>query len=79
MVQKMKTKNNFSTLDYEKCIKNVGSKFDLVILAAQRAREIKKHNNENNSDSKNNIVYQSLKEFENNKIPDFHFPIRRKK
>ena len=36
-----------SQLDTEKCVKNVENKFDLVLIAAARAREIKRQHKEN--------------------------------
>jgi len=34
-----------SIIDIEKCVENVGSRYDLVIAAAQLTRELKRKNN----------------------------------
>lgn len=34
-------------IDTEQCVANVGNKFDLVLIAAARARELKRQNREN--------------------------------
>lgn len=40
----VKTLSRGPTLDTEKCIANVGNRYDLVLIAAARAREIKRAN-----------------------------------
>jgi len=34
-------------VDTEQCVENVGNKFDLVLIAAARARELKRQNRDN--------------------------------
>jgi DNA-directed RNA polymerase omega subunit len=38
----MKTPDFVNSLDTDKCVANIGSRFDLVIVAAIRARELKR-------------------------------------
>ena len=35
------------SIDNQKCVENIGNKFDLVLVAAARAREIKRQHREN--------------------------------
>ena len=45
-VQKI-TLSRGSQIDTQKCVEQVGNKFDLVLIAAVRAREIKRQHKEN--------------------------------
>jgi DNA-directed RNA polymerase omega subunit len=41
------TASRGTTIDTEKCVENVENKFDLILIAAARAREIKRQHREN--------------------------------
>lgn len=55
----------FSDIDHDKLYKHTGNRFDLVLLAAQKARKIKKNQTEHN---KTNILLLALEEIQNGKL-----------
>ena len=56
-------KLNRHTVDTDRCVENIGNRFDLVLVAAQRARELKKGSRKLTSGSDGNII-SALKEIE---------------
>jgi DNA-directed RNA polymerase subunit K/omega len=56
-------------LDTEKCIRNVGNlRYDLILIAAQRAREIKRQNKGSQSYEHKFAVVTALMDVQNNNI-----------
>lgn len=56
----------FSDIDHDKLYKHAGNRFDLVLLAAQKARKIKKNQIEHNN--KTNTLLLALEEIQNGKL-----------
>ena len=55
-------------VDIEKCVENAGgNRFDLVIMAAARSREIKRQNKESNKFEHLHSNITALKEFQDGK------------
>ena len=59
----MKTPDFVNSLDTDRCVKNVGSRFDLVIIAAIRARELTRGHRKMVNSPNGNIV-SALQEIE---------------
>lgn len=68
-------KATFRDVDYQRCVKNVGNSFDLILLASHRARELK-----NNGQSKNHVL-SALLEVQDGKVTRDDLPkaVARKK
>lgn len=54
---------NRHVVDTDKCVENIGNRFSLVLIAAQRARELKKGYRKLTSGQDGNII-TALKEIE---------------
>ena len=54
---------NRHTVDTDRCVENTGNRFDLVLVAAQRARELKRGHRKLTSGSDGHII-TALKEIE---------------
>jgi len=59
----MKTPDFVNSLDTDKCVSNIGSRFDLVIVAAIRARELNRGHRKMVNSPNGNIV-SALQEIE---------------
>ena len=59
----MAIKTLTNTLDLDKCVKNIGNRFNLVLVASQRAREIKRGHRKLVNTPNGNIV-SALQEIE---------------
>ena len=59
----MKSKSLTNSVDTDKCVANVGSRFDLVLIAARRARELKR-GHKKMVDTPNGIIVSALQEIE---------------
>ena len=57
-----KIKSRGPEVDTELCVRQVGSKFDLVLIATARAREIMRKHREDNGEGCSNAVVSSLLE-----------------
>ena len=57
-----------TTIDTEKCVENIGNRFDMVLVAAARAREIRRKNR--HSDRREHVFAEvtSLLEIQQGKI-----------
>jgi DNA-directed RNA polymerase omega subunit len=65
---KLKTSSRGTTIDTDKCVANVGGRFDLVLIATARAREIaRKHKHDENTTQVNAPV-SALLEIQEGKI-----------
>jgi DNA-directed RNA polymerase omega subunit len=63
----MAIKKLTNTLDYEKCSENVGGRFDMILIASMRARELRKgHAKKVNTD--NGPIVSALQEIEDGSI-----------
>jgi len=61
----MKTPDFVNSVDTEKCVANVGNRFDLVLIAAVRARELKQgRGNRKMVTSPNSYIVSALQEIE---------------
>jgi DNA-directed RNA polymerase subunit omega len=61
----MKTPDFVNSVDTEKCVANVGNRFDLVLIAAIRARELKQgRGNRKMVMSPNSHIVSALQEIE---------------
>ena len=59
----MAIKKLTNTLDYEKCAKNAGGRFDMILIASMRARELRRgHAKKVNTD--NGPIVSALQEIE---------------
>ena len=59
-IEKNKTRH---MVDTDRCVNNIGNRFNLVLAAAQRARELKRGHRKLTSGSDGNII-TALKEIE---------------
>jgi DNA-directed RNA polymerase omega subunit len=55
-------------IDTEKCVEMVGNKFDLVLIASARAREIRRQNKDSNKREHVHTVIPALEEIQAGKI-----------
>jgi DNA-directed RNA polymerase omega subunit len=64
-----KSLSRSSEVDTDKCVElSGGNRFDLVIMAAARSREIKRHNKESEKHEHLHPVITALLEFQEGKI-----------
>jgi len=63
----MKQKELTHSVDMQKCVDVMGSRFDMILVAAQRAREIKRSSAKHIS-SENTAVVAALEEIQAGKI-----------
>lgn len=65
----MKSSSRSLELDLEKCVENAGgNRFDLVIMASARAREIKRNNSHSDKHEHLHTPITALKEFQVGKL-----------
>jgi DNA-directed RNA polymerase omega subunit len=65
----MKSNSRSLELDLEKCLENAGgNRFDLVIMASARAREIKRNNTHSDKHEHLHTPMTALKEFQEGKL-----------
>jgi DNA-directed RNA polymerase omega subunit len=55
-------------IDTEKCVAAVGNRYDMVLVAAQRAREIKRQNKHGNQSVVTYALVSALKELQEGKV-----------
>ena len=60
---KVEKKYNRHPVDTDRCVENIGNRFDLVLVAAQRARELKRGYKKLTDGHDGNII-SALKEIE---------------
>lgn len=61
-------------IDTEKCVRNVGmGRFDLVLIAAQRAREIRRHNKESSQYEHTHSIVTALLEIQEGGIDPIEY------
>lgn len=60
-------------LDIEKCVANIGNRYDMVIVAAARAREIRRNNKSSNRRDHVFTVVTALEEIQAGKVGKNYF------
>ena len=63
----MKNSKNRHTVDTDQCVENIGNRFDLVLVAAQRVRELKRGHRKLTTGGDGNII-TALKEIEEGQV-----------
>lgn len=64
---KVTNHHSSSSIDTEKCVTNVENRFDLVLIAAARVRELVRNRKKGPGHARNEVV-EALREVENGKI-----------
>lgn len=65
----MKYQSRGPDLDMDKCVENAGgNRFDLVIMASARAREIRRKNAESHRHEHTHSVVTALEDFQNGTV-----------
>jgi DNA-directed RNA polymerase subunit omega len=59
----MKTPDFVNSVDTDKCVSNIGNRFELVLVASQRARELRRGHRKM-VDTKNGYIVSALQEVE---------------
>jgi DNA-directed RNA polymerase omega subunit len=59
----MKTPDFVNSVDTDKCVANIGNRFELVLVASQRARELRRGHRKM-VDTKNGYIVSALQEVE---------------
>ena len=59
----MKSSTLTNAVDTDKCVANIGNRFELVLVASQRARELRRGHRKM-VDTKNGFVVSALQEIE---------------
>jgi len=59
----MKTPDFVNSVDTEKCVANIGNRFEMVLVAAIRARELRRGHRKM-VDTKNGYIVSALQEIE---------------
>lgn len=60
-------------IDTEQCVKNIGSRYDMVIIAAARAREIRRNNRASERRDHVFTVVTALQEIQDGKLGKDYF------
>jgi DNA-directed RNA polymerase omega subunit len=61
-------------IDTEKCVENAGmGRFDLVLIAAQRAREIRRHNKESDKYEHTHAIVTALLDIQEGKVDPIEY------
>lgn len=58
-----KVKYDTHNIDYDKCVENIGGRFNLILVASARAREIKRGHSKKVKEN-NSIIVTVLREIE---------------